>query len=326
MSTLIALDCSVMASNIRVLNAHAEATGILRDIPFVTIKGCASASYYPQPVKRPMGDVDVYADPAWHDTAVRRLEENGWKDMKEAHERHRSFSKNGILLELHHEIKGVPNAPDGIATASKTAEAKVRKLLSGLVSAGRALETQHGPVLIPDDFHHGLVMLLHIAGHMVNNAGIGLRHLCDWAVYVSRVDLAQFRAQLADVGLWTFACQLTAVSSKYLGLPSRPWAGSFPDEFLDALMEDILAAGNFGRKLSGMAPARNLWENGAVRMTRERYPITQKHPVLLPVFMGAYLVRYCCLLAAGKRKLISPAMFSQLKGKEELYKQFKLFE
>lgn len=28
-------------------------------------------------------------------------------------------------------------------------------------------------------------MLLHVAGHLINT-GIGLRHLCDWAVFVAK--------------------------------------------------------------------------------------------------------------------------------------------
>jgi hypothetical protein len=40
-----------------VINAHAELTELLGDIPFTTFKGYASVYYYPQPIYRPKGDV-----------------------------------------------------------------------------------------------------------------------------------------------------------------------------------------------------------------------------------------------------------------------------
>ena len=39
---------------------------------------------------------------------------------------------------------------------------------------------------VPSDLHHGLILLLHNASHMTAG-GIGLRHLCDWAVYMERM-------------------------------------------------------------------------------------------------------------------------------------------
>lgn len=44
-SSLITADNIVLASNIRVLHAHAQLTELLQDIPFTTFKGYASAYY-----------------------------------------------------------------------------------------------------------------------------------------------------------------------------------------------------------------------------------------------------------------------------------------
>lgn len=46
-STLISSDCKTLGKNIRVINAHAELSTLLHDIPFTTFKGYASAYYYP---------------------------------------------------------------------------------------------------------------------------------------------------------------------------------------------------------------------------------------------------------------------------------------
>ena len=63
-SSLITDDYQAIAQNIRVFNAHEKLTEALDDIPFTTFKGYASARYYPQPIRRPMGDVDFIVEPA----------------------------------------------------------------------------------------------------------------------------------------------------------------------------------------------------------------------------------------------------------------------
>jgi len=198
-----------------------------------------------------MGDVDFIVDPSYYVKAIEKLEADGWKKMNVSHDRHISFKIDKVEIELHTEIKGIPNGADGISTSSTTAEEKARDLLSDLIFTSRAVETQHGPIIIPDDFHHGLIMLLHVAGHIINDGGVGLRHLCDWGVYVDHVNVERYRLQLESVGLWTFACQLTAVCSKYLGLPEMDWVGEQDNIFLESLIEDVLAAGNFGKKEAG---------------------------------------------------------------------------
>lgn len=167
-------------------------------------------------------------------------------------------------------------------------------------------------------------MLLHVAGHMINDGGVGLRHLCDWAVYVDRVDVEKYRVDLQNIGLWTFACQLTAVSSRYLGLPKKEWAGEWPDEFLSPLIEDILAAGNFGQKEAGRRATLQLKKKSFAEMTAERYP--QAEGILLPIFMVVNVLRYGWLLARGKRKIIKPSTFVGARDRDRLYKQFRLFE
>ncbi len=109
-------DYQVFASNIRIDAAHAELTNVLRDIPFVTMKGYASAYYYPNPYMRPMGDVDFYVEPEYYDRAAEALLKAGFSPLNHEHERHEAFRKDKVTFELHSEIKGIPNGLDGIKT------------------------------------------------------------------------------------------------------------------------------------------------------------------------------------------------------------------
>jgi len=323
-STLISSEYKILGKNIRVINAHAELSTLLHDIPFTTFKGYASAYYYPQPIYRPMGDVDFIVSPENYNAAVERLINAGNTRTGSEHERHEAFRKDKITFELHSEIKGIPNGADEIATDSATAEEKVRALLSDLIQTGRIVETQQGKIIVPDDFHHGLIMLLHVAGHMINDGGVGLRHLCDWAVYVNRVDVERFRPQLESVGLWTFACQLTAVCVRYLGLPEMDWVGEQDDEFLSSLIEDVLSAGNFGKKEAGRETTLALEKTSFAEITRDRY--LQATGLLLPAYMVVNVVRYGWLLITGKRRVIKLSTFAGAKNRDKLYRQFRLFE
>lgn len=41
------------------------------------------------------------------------------------------------------------------------------------------------------NFHHGLVMLLHLFSHLTG-ARIGIRHLCDWALFLNSIEEKEF--------------------------------------------------------------------------------------------------------------------------------------
>ena len=325
-SSIITCDYQVLGQNIRIINAHADLTRILEEIPFTTFKGYASACYYPNPYNRTMGDVDFIVDSKEYLKCIEKLQEAGYKECNSDHERHKSFINDKIMFELHSEIKGIPNGQDGIPVISPVMEKRVRKLLSDLISTSRTVDTQHGPVVVPDDFHHGLIMLLHVAGHMINDGGVGLRHLCDWAVYVEKVNVEKFRDQLENIGLWTFASQLTAVCTRYLGLPEQSWAGEWDERFLSQLINDILSAGNFGHKEAGRTASMKLKKSSFGEMTKEHYGIVQKYPILLPLFMLIYLTRYGWLVLRGKRRFIKLSTITGVKERDILYKQFRLFE
>ncbi len=328
---LVANDYRIFANNMRCIDAHARLTNDLEKIPFVTIKGYASAHYYPLPEKRTMGDVDLYVDPDDYDSAVSCLIEKGYIPTDYEHVRHEAFRKGSVLFELHSEIKGIPNGKDGVKVSNRSAEDKVRAMLSDLIETSERVKTPYGTICIPNAFHHGLIMLLHVAGHMINDGGIGLRHLCDWAVYVNKTDVIKYKEKLESIGLWTFARQLTAVSVRYLGLPEQGWEGDWDDGFLEALINDILEAGNFSKKAPERG-AENALSNeesvvkSAIAMTKKRFPFCEKHPVLLPVGIICYGTSYLSKRISGKRRWITSSGISEGKQRKDLYSKFELFK
>ena len=324
-SSLITNDYQALAANIRCIAAHAELTTILKDLPFTTFKGYASAFYYPIPEKRMMGDVDFIVAPGYYQEAVERLLQYGWSRVKLDSDHHEIFRKSNIIFELHRGIVGAPNGVGGIRTEHVSAEKKVTELLASLIDTSITVETQQGPIVIPDEFHHGLVMLLHLAGHMMNSGGVGLRHICDWAVYVNRIDLEKYRDVLEESGLWTFACQLTAFSSAYLGLPEKSWAGEWPDAFLENLKDDIFLAGNFSRKSPGRGSILTIYEASFEDLIKKKVPFARNHSFLLPFAILYYSLRYIIRIFKGQAKLFKLSAIKDTNRRQRLYDQFRLF-
>ncbi|MBE5863904.1 MAG: hypothetical protein E7295_13790 [Lachnospiraceae bacterium] len=329
-STLIAVDeYQMLANNMLVVSAHEEITRLLEGIPFVTVKGFASAYYYPQPLKRPMGDVDVYVDPQYYDDVIAVITTNGFVKQENHQERHLAFRKNEIVYEIHNSLKGVPDSVGRPVVNDKVNKA-LDVFMESLVPSARKVKAQKGEVIIPDDYHHGVIMLMHIAGHLLESGGIGLRHICDWAVYARQVSLEPFQKELKELGLWKFACQLTALCTRYLGLEEMPWAGHWDDAFLEEFMEDILKAGNFGTKSGGrilnvkMANAESFWEPFISRVN-QKYPKMAKHKWLFPIQVIRYVFFYFRMQISHHR----PLNFSFVKEgqkRKALYDQFCLYE
>ena len=83
-----------LASNIRVNAAHASLHRLLteHDIPYVILKGCASARYYPEPELRTMGDVDFLVDTKDLERCSEILQKSGMSRIDDGtHDCHRTL-------------------------------------------------------------------------------------------------------------------------------------------------------------------------------------------------------------------------------------------
>lgn len=335
----------MLDNNLRNDGEHSELHRLMTEagIPYVILKGCASAAYYPIPMFRCMGDVDALFYSSDLDKAGEVLETVGFSQTEdEGHGRHRSYHrcKDGIdsTWELHWQPTAIPKGNVG---------SQVKDYLSDMISSAHLYETAESSYMVPSDFHHGLVMLLHLAGHILNT-GIGLRHLCDWAVFVAKFSdeefCQMFEEKLKAVGLWQFAKLLTQLSIKYLHCPEKEWCGSGDDDYLEMMMVDIMNSGNFGMKdINRINQAKLMTDadKGKVDDTsllkqlfrtmnqkaRRGMPITKKVPILLPIgwiYVGG---RHLLRIQQGKRPSIDVKdMVSGANQRKEIYKEFRLFE
>ena len=338
------LQAKILFNNMRIEYEHVDAHRLMLEnkVPYVVLKGVASAIYYPEPSLRTMGDVDLLVLESDLEKVDKILRANGFcQEDFDAHHHHIVYQRhrNGLrsVWEVHWKSPGIPNGESGI---------KIQKYLSNIIDCARIHKIPSGEYQIPMAFHHGLVMLLHIAGHLINT-GIGLRHLCDWAVFVATFSddefCAMFEEKLKAVGLWRFAQLLTQLSIKYLGCPKKDWCGNGDEEYLNKMMQDIMDGGNFGEKDKNRINQAKLMTNTGKGVddtsilkqffltmndkAKRGMPIVAKVPVLLPIGWAYVGFRHLLRMIQGRRPSIDVGdMISGATKRKEIYREFRLFE
>lgn len=324
--------------NSRVSYGHSLVHKLLSSdgIDYVILKGCVSASYYESYMLRNLGDVDFLVRPCDFEKAKRILAENGFTYVENNHEYEVEFDKDGVVYELHKRINGIPQNKIG---------SKIEKLFDDIFDRAQLESSEFATYMSPSVFHHGLIMLLHDARHMITG-GIGLRHLCDWAVFVDSVSdfEATFKEKLESVGLWNFAIILTQLSITYLGCPEKEWAKNKDAQLLEALKDDIFAGGNFGKKdlkradqakfitsrRDGAVTDKNNFSQAVIsanEIVRRHWKWAGKVPVVYPFGWIYYGAKYGIKTIFGKRdKKDISALISGADKRKEIYKELRLFE
>ncbi|MBR6165046.1 MAG: nucleotidyltransferase family protein [Clostridia bacterium] len=205
-------------------------------VPYVVLKGTSAAQYYPNPELRTLGDIDILTKPEDTEAACESLLLNGYRestslsDIQEG--RHRTFTKNGILVEVHYSF-AIMNDPEKA------------KMFDSLIFE------QIGNSHVLPDLMNGLILIEHINQHL--ESGLGLRHVIDWMLFADKcltdeTAWTQFMELATRVGLETLATATTRMCEMYLGMPAHPWRKHSDESLCSQLMRHVLTSGNFGRK------------------------------------------------------------------------------
>lgn len=328
-----------LAVNSKISYAHTMLNELLNQakIQYVILKGCASAEYYDDPLLRTMGDVDFLVSEKEIKQVDKLLKNHGFIFNNSFHEIERAYEKDGVILELHWSITGIPGGKTGELLES---------FFKDIFEKSELKHFDLAEYYSPSPFHHGLVMLLHVARHMITG-GIGLRHFCDWAVFVDKVGddfVPMFEEKLKQVGLWRFAQIMTQFCTAYLGLPQQEWAGIAEKQLLSKLKDDVFASGNFGhkdltradeakfitsRKKGGVNNDSNVKQAvlSANEIVRRHWKFADKVPVVYPAGWAFFGSRYAIRSIAGKREKVKvSALVKGAKKRKEIYKELRLFD
>lgn len=314
--------------------ANAKLTELLdnNNVQHCTIKGYSSAYYYPDPSLRQMGDIDfmVYKDDV--DNNIKLLADNGFTYIDGEHAFHFEFRKDRVLYEMHIEATQVPEGKEFVLN-----------VLDDIIPKCETVTSSFGAIKIPSKFHHGVVMLMHMQRHMMTGGGIGLRHLCDWAVFVNSVSnkewIGTFEEGLKKIGLWKFAKTISKTASIYLKMPSKEWFASADEALAEALLNDIFDGGNFGRKNKARGSQRvfinNKYEGRSVLVrffsgvTKKIYswcPFYQKYKLLLPIGYIVYAIRILFQTVFKGKKFNMFEIYKKGNEQYNTYSKLRFFE
>lgn len=319
-----------LMNNMRVSKLHSEIDKLLVDTPYVILKGNASAYYYKKPLLRTMGDVDFLVKEDDVSRVASTLESNGFTAEEDKGGIHIGFHRDDEMfrdsVELHRSVNGIPSGRNGEL---------IKSYLSDIIDTSVRVGSSNMAYNMPDKFHHGFVMLLHTASHL-KSEGMGLRHLCDWAVYINTFDDSEWRAMFEDklkaCGLWRYAQIISKCCVKYLGCKDQPWMGEVEDEILEGFIEDILEAGNFGHKDKDRSRQIKYIANRGEGTVDNKSGIRQ---VIDTINIKAnaenksrvgVVTDYIGMVIRGERKLDSAKTIEAAEKRKKLYSNFKLFD
>lgn len=325
-----------LAKNAKIDFEHIRINNIMKEakIPCTILKGYASALYYSDPLMRSMGDVDFLVDMDYFEQANNALKKNGYENTGKNHDVHDVFVGSICRCEMHFQPSGIPEGKMGV---------KVRKYLSDLLEKSVETQTELGTVTVPSVFHHGLIILLHMCHHLTGD-GLGLRHLCDWAVFTASMSEKEFTDMFEkvfkDIGLWEFAKTVTFICNKYLGSPKMKFADEVDEKLADYILIDIIIGGNFGQKNADRSHESLLISNknekdvsmlkqffiSANNIVYNNWKASRKLKFLLPFgwlfFGGRYIIRSLF----GKRPKIRPNKVAKEAAERiDIYSGLKLF-
>ena len=323
-------------SNIYANNCHAWLAKLLKknSVPYCILKGSASAAYYPSPFMRIMGDVDFIVRKEDFDRTAELLKSQGLR-FNSGNDKHDGYTNGRILFEMHRCFSPGKDA--------KNTEI-IDGYMSSVIDTAKQYESNGLAFCVPDVFHHGLIMLLHCQRHLVGCGGIGMRHLCDWAVFVNSPECAEFpeifEQKLRKIGLWNFAVTLSLAAVTALKMPRREWMGN-DTKLAEDLVKNILMGGNFARK-SPTVGYEQLFMNvdgkaqrsvllylflGLNQTVYAHWPAAKKYKILLPAGWIYFPLRRLFLLVVGKRRYENISeIVDNSKFRRNLYDELRLFE
>lgn len=306
------------------------------EITYCILKGTASAIYYPDKLSRQMGDIDFLVPENQFSKAIDVLEREGFIRYNSSHSLHEVFEKDSLQFEMHFKPFIIP---DGVVGK------RIEQYLNNIYDTAVLYDDGTFQFYIPDKFHHGLVMLMHVQRHLVAE-GIGLRHLCDWAVFANSFKNNEFektfKERLGQIGMWNFACILSLTAVVSIGLPYQEWMGD--DLSIASLIaQDIISSGNFGSKDFQRAYAglmitdrgkgdftHNCWHQLIKSLNNRIYsywPLCYKIKIFLPIGWCAYIIRRFINVKKGTRnKMDLKKVVCDSANRKKMYSKLKIFE
>lgn len=209
--------------NLQQLEALIDLSEVLHNkrIPFLLMKGFACGRYYPNPLHRPCGDIDIYPGDRFIESN-KALKAAGI-DVDPYYYRHTASMIKGVMVE-NHRILGDLRGPHH---QTRTFEAQLERETTKSIKEGKDVVIDGRTIQgakYPSANFNALFLPWHVSAHFAFER-VTLRHLLDWALFLvnegKSIDVDLFReAKTKYTYCYSkFADILTNLSIRYLKIP-----------------------------------------------------------------------------------------------------------
>lgn len=291
----------------------------------LVVKGLICRRLYEKPDHRISNDEDLYVLDRDFERCHRLFLEEGLKTDAGERLQERDVvsyydTVTGLHIELHRQLFSEKSKAYGSFNSifENSAENYITEIVDGI------------PVMTMNHTDHMLFLICHSLKHFIHS-GFGIRQICDMVMfanaYGSDIDWPYIMKKLENIHGDVFWINLAAIGERYLGF-SGDSSGFHPEKYgiqskPDELLEDILAAGVFGKSSENRLHSSNITldayaEHGSSvgaallktvfpgrRYLKKRYPVLEKFPVCLPAIWLYRLINYGMKLIPGKKKYVS---------------------
>lgn len=211
------------------------------------LKGQSVALFYPNPLRRQSGDIDV-----WVRTDNGSME----SDQEELITKIRSKYPDADVCYLHADYPVFKDVEVELhfmptrlycKTADKRLQAWIEKDKDGQFK--NEAELPEGKMSVATDEFNAIFLLLHIAKHILEE-GIGLRQLMDYYYFLVKcgdnIDRAEFIRLFKSFNMYKIAQAVMYVLQSVFGLSSDKLPCPANEKYGRFLIEEIMLSGNFG--------------------------------------------------------------------------------
>ena len=220
------------------------------------LKGQAVAQFYPQPLHRVHGDIDLLVPDTQHfEKAIALMQSlTGEEGDPEDERSHVVFALKDVCIEVQGlNVYGIGRRcfKNYLDWAKDGLKGEPRKLL--LQTEKQPSEDSRTPktaTLSPMRFDL-MFVFIHLMNHFFDG-GVGLRQVCDWMRYLhenrSTIDLSQLEKDLNTLGIMQHWQTMASTAVTQLGAPeaSIPFYSPSFDKRGRIALNHILRSGNFG--------------------------------------------------------------------------------
>lgn len=225
----------------------------MEGIRYAVMKGQTCAAFYPHPLHRRPGDIDVYVSPVDFDMANRLLVSWGAK-LVDKTMLHSTYKWSKLDIEVHFAVQKLQYIPYYNRLKQITAREFDTKENSTVLMIGN-----YAVRVLPDELN--MVLLTAHAFNHVISGGLGLRQIIDWQVVltakVATLDWKRLLCLLDELHLRRMFLVLAYINVNYMGMDEYMFSSrnlDFRSKAVKRMAERLLGwvevCGNFGHSMN----------------------------------------------------------------------------